>query len=148
VANNSVAEITGAAISAASGGRSKISVVLFSGGSGTHSITEALIRHRQLDLKILINAYDDGHSTGRLRKFIPGMLGPSDVRKNINRLMPVAERGQKSLKQFSDYRLPVGINRVDALAFIDAVLTGRYDRLPEKLAHSVPAISVGQLRHV
>jgi 2-phospho-L-lactate transferase/gluconeogenesis factor (CofD/UPF0052 family) len=148
VANNSVAEITGAAISAATGGRSKINVVLFSGGSGTHSITEALIRHRQLDLKILINAYDDGHSTGRLRKFIPGMLGPSDVRKNINRLMPVAERGQKSLKQFSDYRLPVGISRADALSFIDAVLSGRYERLPEKLAHSVPSISVGQLRRV
>src|SRR5271154_1364811 len=88
---------------------SQINVVLFSGGSGTQSITEALLRHPKISLKILINAYDDGHSTGRLRKFIPGMLGPSDVRKNINRLMPVAERSQRSLKLVSDYRLPVGI---------------------------------------
>ena len=74
--------------------RSRINLVLFSGGSGTKSITEAMLKHPQIALKILINAYDDGHSTGRLRRFIPGMLGPSDVRKNINRLMPVEERSQ------------------------------------------------------
>jgi len=62
--------------------------VLFSGGTGTDSITQALLRHPQIRLRILINAYDDGLSTGRLRKFIPSMLGPSDVRKNVNRLMP------------------------------------------------------------
>src|ERR1700736_5909885 len=91
--------------------RSKINVVLFSGGSGTQSITEALLRHSQISLRILINAYDDGHSTGRLRKFIPGMLGPSDVRKNLNRLMSTAERSQRALRTISDYRLPVGISR-------------------------------------
>ena len=66
-------------------------MVLFSGGSGTQSITEAFLKHPQISLTILINAYDDGHSTGRLRRFIPGMLGPSDVRKNINRLMPQSD---------------------------------------------------------
>src|SRR5207253_6793731 len=91
--------------------RSKINVVLFSGGSGTQSITEALLRHPQISLTILINAYDDGHSTGRLRRFIPGMLGPSDVRKNINRLMPAAERSQKSLRIVSEYRFPAVVPR-------------------------------------
>ena len=79
------------------GTKTKINLVLFSGGSGTQSITEALLKHPQISLRILINAYDDGHSTGRLRRFIPGMLGPSDVRKNINRLMPVTERCQQAL---------------------------------------------------
>ncbi len=88
--------------------KTKINLVLFSGGSGTQSITEALLKHTQISLRILINAYDDGHSTGRLRRFIPGMLGPSDVRKNINRLMPVAERCQQALRSISDHRLPVG----------------------------------------
>src|SRR6478672_5576724 len=104
--------------------RSQINVVLFSGGSGTHSITEALIRHKQIALHILINAYDDGHSTGRLRRFIPGMLGPSDVRKNINRLMPSAERSQRSLQELSDHRLPVGIARQEALGILDRILDG------------------------
>jgi len=115
--------------------RTQINVVLFSGGSGTHSITEALRRHPQISLTILINAYDDGHSTGRLRRFLPGMLGPSDVRKNISRLMPSAERGQKCLQQASDYRLPVGMTRDAALALIDRIIAGNFTALPEKLAN-------------
>src|SRR5882762_2079989 len=95
--------------------RSQINVVLFSGGSGTQSITEALRGHPQISLRILINAYDDGLSTGRLRRFLPGMLGPSDVRKNINRLMPTGERSQRSLRSISDHRLSIGISRDDAL---------------------------------
>src|SRR5882762_7988821 len=114
--------------------RSKINVVLFSGGSGTQSITEALLRHPQISLTILINAYDDGHSTGRLRRFVPGMLGPSDVRKNINRLMPSEERSQKSLRLVSDYRLPVGVSRQEALDVIDRIVTGDFAFLPENLA--------------
>src|SRR5512140_3170315 len=85
--------------------RSQIEVVLFSGGTGTHSITKVLFGHPQIALRILINAYDDGLSTGRLRRFIPSMLGPSDVRKNISRLMPLGERSQQNLKLLSDYRL-------------------------------------------
>jgi 2-phospho-L-lactate transferase/gluconeogenesis factor (CofD/UPF0052 family) len=115
------------------GARTQINVTLFSGGTGTHSITQALLRHPQIRLRILINAYDDGHSTGRLRKFIPGMLGPSDVRKNINRLMPVAERCQQSLKFLSDYRLPVGIARADALRLLEGIVAGDDAVLPAPL---------------
>ena len=128
--------------------RSQINVVLFSGGSGTQSITEALLKHPQLSLKILINAYDDGHSTGRLRRFIPGMLGPSDVRKNINRLMPTSERSQQALRLISDYRLPVGISRRDALTFIEDCLAGRSERFPETIAAAFEKLSVGQSRRL
>jgi 2-phospho-L-lactate transferase/gluconeogenesis factor (CofD/UPF0052 family) len=133
---------------APAGTRSKINVVLFSGGSGTQSITEAFLRHPQISLKILINAYDDGHSTGRLRRFVPGMLGPSDVRKNINRLMPSTERSQKSLRSASDYRLPVGILRADALAVIDAILNREFDQLPAPLASTLPLVTWWQLRRM
>lgn len=119
--------------------RQKIEVVLFSGGSGTQSITETLLRHPQIALRILINAYDDGHSTGRLRRFIPGMLGPSDVRKNINRLMRVAERSEQSLKAISDYRLPVGIPRETALRQIDAIIQdSAADQLPDAIRNPLP----------
>jgi len=128
--------------------QSQINVVLFSGGSGTQNITEALRRHPQISLKILINAYDDGHSTGRLRRFIPGMLGPSDVRKNINRLMSSAERGQQSLRQISDYRLPVGISRGEALAVLKGIVEGRYASLPEKLADAFPRLAYWQLQRL
>src|SRR5689334_22126889 len=128
--------------------RSQINVVLFSGGSGTQSITEAFLRHPQISLKILINAYDDGHSTGRLRRFFPGMLGPSDVRKNINRLMPTLERSQKSLKALSDHRLPVGISREDALSLLDRMLAGDYALLPDPLAGAFPLLACWQLRQL
>jgi 2-phospho-L-lactate transferase/gluconeogenesis factor (CofD/UPF0052 family) len=126
--------------------RSKINVVLFSGGSGTQTITRALLRHPQISLTILINAYDDGHSTGRLRRFVPGMLGPSDVRKNINRLMPADERSQQCLRTASDYRLPVGISREDALALIDRVLCREFALLPDELAATLPQVTFWQLR--
>jgi len=148
--SSAVTQPTSIALEAAppQGTRTQINVVLFSGGSGTHSITEALLAQRQISLKILINAYDDGHSTGRLRRFIPSMLGPSDVRKNINRLMPSAERCHRSLKLISDYRLPVGISRADALAFIDAVLSGTTAGLPEKVRPAFDQLTVQQSRRV
>ena len=126
------------------GTRTRINLVLFSGGSGTQSITSALLRHPQISLKILINAYDDGHSTGRLRRFIPGMLGPSDVRKNIARLMPSSERSQQALKAISDHRLPVGIPRDEALAFIDQCQRGDLRGTFPKLADLFNALTVGQ----
>src|SRR5690349_10406887 len=80
----------------------KLEVVVFSGGRGTHSLTDTLLRHRQVSLTVIINAYDDGLSTGRIRKFVPGLLGPSDVRKNISRMMQCTEGTQKALKTLSD----------------------------------------------
>ena len=128
--------------------KTKINLVLFSGGSGTQSITEALLKHPQISLRILINAYDDGHSTGRLRRFIPGMLGPSDVRKNINRLMPIGERCQQALRSISDFRLPVEISRKDALDFIDCFQTGQPILLRAKLAHDFESLTIAQSRGV
>jgi 2-phospho-L-lactate transferase/gluconeogenesis factor (CofD/UPF0052 family) len=128
--------------------KTKINLVLFSGGSGTQSITEALLKHPQISLRILINAYDDGHSTGRLRRFIPGMLGPSDVRKNINRLMPVAERCQQALRSISDYRLAVGIARQEALDFIASCVNGPFDRMPEQLIREFDSLTRAQSRRL
>lgn len=124
--------------------RSRINVVLFSGGSGTHSITQALLRHPQIRLRILINAYDDGHSTGRLRRFIPSMLGPSDVRKNINRLMPATESCYKALRFLSDYRLPVGVSREDALVLLDTLIRGTSAALPPQLRQHFAKLTVEQ----
>jgi len=125
--------------------KTQINAVLFSGGSGTHSIAQALLRHPQIRLRILINAYDDGHSTGRLRRFIPSMLGPSDVRKNINRLMPVAERCHQALKFLSDYRLPAGIARADALALIETLTSGDRAALPRNLGTPFGKLTLEQV---
>ena len=111
----------------------KIQIVLFSGGNGTKSITEAFLRHPQIRLSIVINAYDDGHSTGRLRRFIPGMLGPSDVRKNIGRLMPHSDPAFKALATLSDHRLPINFPYAEGLAVVQAFAAKAADQQPEPM---------------
>jgi 2-phospho-L-lactate transferase/gluconeogenesis factor (CofD/UPF0052 family) len=48
---------------------------VFCGGRGATSILQALLRTSGIQITALVNAYDDGLSTGRVRGFIPGMLG-------------------------------------------------------------------------
>jgi 2-phospho-L-lactate transferase/gluconeogenesis factor (CofD/UPF0052 family) len=132
--------------SASEARRSKLRVVLFSGGSGTQSITEAFLKHPQISLIILINAYDDGHSTGRLRRFIPGMLGPSDVRKNINRLMPQSEERHKALRFLSNYRLPVGLEYARGMDLVRRIANEEWRTLSSELAARFEQLSVKQAR--
>jgi 2-phospho-L-lactate transferase/gluconeogenesis factor (CofD/UPF0052 family) len=128
--------------------KDKLNVVLFSGGTGTHSITEAFLKHPQISLTILINAYDDGHSTGRLRKFIPGMLGPSDVRKNIGRLMPHRDRCHRALQALSGYRLPKGIASETALPVLDALASANTAALWPDIRAEFEHLSVRQASRV
>jgi len=60
-------------------------VIIFSGGTGSTNLQKGLydLYRDCLDLKIIINAYDNGLSTGAVRKVFDGdILGPSDLRKN------------------------------------------------------------------
>jgi len=123
-----------------------LNIVLFSGGSGTNTILEALQRHPQLTPTIIINAYDDGHSTGRLRRFIPGMLGPSDVRKNINRLTPRSQDRHAALRLLSDHRLARGCPFEDGMRMVRAVAESNTSFLPAALTSRFDNLSVRQAR--
>lgn len=61
-------------------------VVIFSGGTGSIAIQEgfaSIYGNDNYNLDIIINAYDNGKSTGACRKvFNSKILGPSDLRKN------------------------------------------------------------------
>ena len=65
----------------------KTKIVLFSGGTGNTRFVNLINKLPNVELSILVNGYDDGKSTGEIRKYIPGMLGPSDFRKNISHLI-------------------------------------------------------------
>src|SRR5262249_46258634 len=54
------------------------------------------------------NAYDDGLSTGRLRGFVPGMLGASDFRKNLSQLLELSSPVQFAVADLLEYRFPAG----------------------------------------
>jgi len=85
---------------------STLRVVVFCGGRGSSTIIRELIRWPQVNLSLLVNAYDDGLSTGELREFIPTMLGPSDFRKNLSQLLDFCSSDQYALQKILEIRLP------------------------------------------
>jgi 2-phospho-L-lactate transferase/gluconeogenesis factor (CofD/UPF0052 family) len=79
-------------------------VVLFCGGRGSNSIIRSLVQTEDLELILLVNGYDDGKSTGTIRRLIPGFLGPSDFRKNISNLLSIYPH-QFKLAEMFEHRL-------------------------------------------
>jgi 2-phospho-L-lactate transferase/gluconeogenesis factor (CofD/UPF0052 family) len=59
-------------------------VTIFSGGSGSEEIQKGLHSYgNSIKVNIIVNGYDDGKSTGIVRKiYNNSILGPSDLRKN------------------------------------------------------------------
>ena len=60
-------------------------VIVFSGGRGSSSLIKALKVFPNVELRLIVNAYDNGLSTGILRSIFE-ILGISDIRKNIGLL--------------------------------------------------------------
>ncbi len=89
-------------------GPRQLVVTMFSGGRGTATIARELVRDPSIELNLLVNAYDDGWSTGEIREHVPGMLGPSDFRKNLSCLMDLYSARQFALEDVLDYRFPQG----------------------------------------
>jgi len=58
--------------------RRALSVVVFSGGRGSSVLSKELITHPGISLTLAINGYDDGMSTGEVRRFLGDALGPSN----------------------------------------------------------------------
>ncbi len=98
-------------------------VVLFSGGRGSGGLSKQLVGDSRIHLTIAINGYDDGASTGEVRRFLGDSLGPSDFRKNASRVATELASCSPALIEALDSRLPVGISRDDALASLRARTT-------------------------
>jgi 2-phospho-L-lactate transferase/gluconeogenesis factor (CofD/UPF0052 family) len=82
---------------------------MFSGGRGGASIARRLLSIPGLGLSLVINGYDNGRSTGALRRYLPGMLGPSDFRKNCLLHLDRGDPRQAALMSVLEHRLPSGI---------------------------------------
>ena len=104
-------------MSSSSGARGAgLSVVLFSGGRGSGALTRQLVARPGVSLTVAINGYDDGASTGEVRRFLGDSLGPSDFRKNASRLATQLETATPALIDLLDARLPAGIAPAAAVA--------------------------------
>lgn len=61
-------------------------ITILSGGSGNDKIVKGLAKmYKNCDVKVILNAYDSGKSTGICRK-VTDTLGVSDIRKNHSRM--------------------------------------------------------------
>src|SRR6185436_9495936 len=90
-------------------------VVLFSGGRGSSVLSKELVRDSRIHLTLAINGYDDGASTGEVRRFLGDSLGPSDFRKNASRLALELATCDPGLVGALDARLPQGISDDSAI---------------------------------
>lgn len=105
-------------------GQTVVKVVLFSGGRGSRVLSRQLINHPQVKLTLAVNGYDDGKSTGEIRRFLGDSLGPSDFRKNASRMARELATCQSELIDLLDIRLPDKCSSDEGLAVL-RLLSGR-----------------------
>ena len=118
-------------------GRRPLSVVVFSGGRGSSVLSQELITHPGIALTLAINGYDDGMSTGEVRRFLGDALGPSDFRKNASHLARLLGTCPETEIDLLDRRLPSPCTRDQALAAFHAIsgpVRARLDRFEQELA--------------
>ena len=99
----------------------KVNVVLFSGGRGSTVLSKQLISNPRISLTVAINGYDDGASTGEVRRFLGDSLGPSDFRKNASRLARELQTCNVELIELLDLRLPEGCTDAQATTALRAI---------------------------
>ena len=124
-------------------------VVLFSGGRGSGALTRQLLVNRSISLTLAINGYDDGASTGEVRRFLGDSLGPSDFRKNASRVAAALTSCPAALIELLDFRLPPDATHADADAVFNACcgvgtvhpLGARVGALAGSAGESVAAVS-------
>lgn len=102
----------------------RTSVAVFCGGRGAASIVRALLATRQVDVSLLINGYDNGLSTGTIRRSLPGILGPSDFRKSLTLHLDPSEPHHDALLTLLTHRLPDRASMVDLELMVNRVRSG------------------------
>jgi 2-phospho-L-lactate transferase/gluconeogenesis factor (CofD/UPF0052 family) len=102
-----------------------LNVAILNGGRGAASIIPALLLQQGLNVTSVVNAYDDGKSTGEIRRFF-GMLGPSDIRKVQELMLPDNDPDYAAYLNLFRYRYPISCDRNKVVselrAFVDNAL--------------------------
>jgi len=96
-------------------------VIVFTGGRGSSSISNQLVGVAGVKLQFIINGYDNGLSTGEVRRFLGDSLGPSDFRKNASRLALLLASCQPELITLLDLRLPDPCSDAEALTYLGGI---------------------------
>jgi 2-phospho-L-lactate transferase/gluconeogenesis factor (CofD/UPF0052 family) len=112
----------------------RLSVVVFSGGRGSSVLSENLIKRPDVQLTLAINGYDDGLSTGEVRRFLGDSLGPSDFRKNASHLAKQLHSCPRELIDLLDVRLPAPASLDDARTRISGTAAAGREAISDRLA--------------
>jgi 2-phospho-L-lactate transferase/gluconeogenesis factor (CofD/UPF0052 family) len=105
-----------------------LNVAVLNGGRGAATLIKALLARQGLHVTSLVNAYDDGKSTGEIRRRF-GMLGPSDIRKVQELMLPEDDPDFRANLALFRFRFPVGCRHEVAVAEIAAFVDGRSEEL-------------------
>lgn len=108
----------------------KIRISLFSGGSGNDRFIKLLSKIDEIELNILVNGYDDGKSTGEIRRYIPEILGPSDFRKNFSHLIENNSNDGKIFCNILNFRFP---NNTPTKDFVSMMSLNKKNKFIQKL---------------
>jgi 2-phospho-L-lactate transferase/gluconeogenesis factor (CofD/UPF0052 family) len=100
-----------------------LNVVIINGGRGAAALIPALLAQQGLYVTSVVNAYDDGKSTGEIRRFF-GMLGPSDIRKVQELLLPENDPEHRAHLHLFQYRYPEINNRDEVLSALRSFAGG------------------------
>ena len=112
----------------------QLKVVLFSGGRGSGALSRQLVVNPAISLTVAINGYNDGASTGEVRRFLRDCLGPSDFRKNASRLAAELHSCDAALIELLDLRFPDGASEADARRTFTAMAGAAAADAPEARA--------------
>jgi len=119
--------------------KASVNVVLFSGGRGSRVLSKQLINNPDVRLTLAVNGYDDGASTGEVRRFLGESLGPSDYRKNALRLARELRSCSTTLLDLLERRFPVDVSAEEAMASL-RLLGGRGEQARPGLAETLYAL--------
>ncbi len=100
-----------------------LNIAVINGGRGASSIIPDLIRQTDLHVTSIVNAYDDGKSTGEIRRFFH-MLGPSDIRKVQELMLPQESTLYSEILKLFRYRFPLNCSNKEAVKKIQNFVCG------------------------
>lgn len=103
-------------------------IVIINGGRGAAALIPSLLCQQGLNVTSVVNAYDDGKSTGEIRRFF-GMLGPSDIRKVQELFLPENDPDHAAHLYVFQYRYPAACDRTEVLATLRAFVDGSLTNL-------------------
>lgn len=105
-----------------------VNIVSFNGGRGAKNLIPAFLEVDGINLTSVVNAYDDGKSTGVIRSFFK-MLGPSDIRKVQEAMVPEDLADYAAILKAYDFRYKEDADHDEVIKGLEEFTSGKSNEL-------------------